>query len=78
MVMQSAVEETANLQLTSRNCMQQEVVKCTFDSIMWSSIRTRPGPGSGPLWSHIYIAKVWSQSIFLTSLVPCTAFAQDM
>ena len=72
--MQSAVEETANLQLTSRNCMQQQVVKFKFDCVMWSSVRTRPGPGSGPLWS----AKVWSRSIFLTGLDPCTAFAQDM
>ena len=76
--MQSAVEETANLQLTSRNCMQQQDVKCKFDRIMWSNVRTGPGPGSGPLWSHIYIAKVWSRSIFLTGLDPCTAFAQDM
>ena len=74
--MQSAVEETANLQLTSRNCMQQQVVKCTFDRIMWSSVRTGLGPGSGPLWSNI--AKVWYRSIFLTGLGPCTAFAQDM
>jgi len=73
---QSAVEETANLQLTSRNCMQQQVVKFKFDRIMWSSVRTGPVPGSGPLWSNI--AMVWSQSIFLTGLGPCRAFAQDM
>ena len=40
-----------------------------------SLVTTGLGPGSGQLWSNI--AKVWSRSIFLTGLDPCTAFAQD-